>query len=177
MLETILSILAAAAGFMAKGIWDNYINKRKSIEFDLWKIRVNEAERRLREFLWPIYLRLQRDNVVWEKILQRDSEDSENKKVAHQIEKDIILPNHLEVISIIESGMHFVRDDSELESALLAYVRHIDVYRSIRAAEIQDKDPIYFNEPYPKEFFRIIENRVKRMQKEYDGILSERVSG
>ena len=180
MNEVLLSIIAAVAapaGVMAKTLWDRYADKRKSIELDLWKVRVEEVETRLREFLWPIYLRLQRDNVVWEKILHRESDDSEKQRVAHQIEADVVLPNHLEIISLIESGMHFVRGDKELESALLAYMRHIDVYRSIRAAGIREKDPIYFGEPYPQDFFRVIEDRVKKQQKKYDDILSEKTNG
>ncbi len=177
MNETIFSIIAASAGFMVKILWDKFAEKRKSIELDLWRIRVEEVETRLREFLWPIYLRLQRDNIIWGKILHRNSDDSEKQRVAHQIETDVILPNHLEIISLIESGMHFVRDDKDLEKALLAYMRHIDVYRSIRAAGIRDKDPIYFGEPYPRDFFQVIEDRVKNQQKKYDNILSEKTGG
>lgn len=177
MNEILLSIIAASAGFMAKSLWDQYADKKKSIELDLWKIRVQDVETRLREFLWPIYLRLQRDNVIWEKILHRDSGDPEKQKVAYQIETSVILPNHVEIISLIESGMHFVRDDKELENALLAYMRHIDVYRSIRAAGILEKDPIYFGEPYPDGFFQVIENRVRKQQKKYDDILSEKTNG
>lgn len=177
MYETILPIITAAAGFMAKSLWDQYVDKRKSIELDLWKIRLDETEKRLREFLWPIYLRLQRDNVVWNKILQRNSEDFEKRRVAQQIESDVILPNHVEIMKLIESGMHFVRGDKDLEAGLLEYMRHIDVYRSIRGAGINDKDPIYFNEPYPHGFFKLIEERVHKLQKQYDDILSERING
>ena len=177
MLETLLSIIVGAAGFAAGKLWEQYADKRKAIELELWKIRVAESEKRLREFFWPIYLRLQRDNVVWNKILQRENENPEKKKVAHQIEADVILPNHIEIISLIERGMHFVRNDKELEQALLGYMRHVDVYRSIRAAGIFDKDPIYFGEPYPDGFFRVIEDRVNKLQNKYEAILSEKTNG
>lgn len=78
---------------------------------------------------------------------------------------------------LLSFGMHFVRDDKELENALLAYMRHIDVYRSIRAAGILEKDPIYFGEPYPVGFFQVIEDRVRKQQKKYDDILSEKTNG
>lgn len=175
MFETLLALITSAAGFALGKWWEQYVQKKKQIELDLWKLRVAEVEARLREFLWPIYLRLQRDNVVWEKILQRESHDPEQKKVAHQIETDVIIPNHAEIISLIERGMHYVRSDAELERALLAYVRHIDVYRSIRAAGITDKDPVAFGEPYPDGFFAVVSARVQELQAKYDAILSENI--
>lgn len=173
----VLTLIAGCVGYILRSLWDRYVGKKQATEIDLWKIRVSDVEKRLREFYWPIYLRLQRDNVVWEKILQRGSEDEEAKSVAQVIENEVILPNHLKIISLIESGMHFVRGDKELEAALLAYMRHVDVYRSIRAAGVKGKDPTYFDEPYPGDFFEVIENRVFRLQKLYDEILAERTSG
>jgi len=139
----------------------------------LWKSRVGDIETRLREFYWPIYLRLQRDNIVWEKILPKNKASPEERKLARQIEEDILLPNHAEILTIIRSGMHHVRDDKELERSLLAYVRHADVYRCLRAANIWDKDPIRFGEPYPPDFFQLIDRNVKLLQAEYDRILLE----
>lgn len=175
MFETLVALIGTATGFALGKLWEQYVQKQKQVELDLWKLRVAEVETRLRDFLWPIYLRLQRDNVVWEKILQRTSKNTEQKKVAHQIETDVIIPNHAEIVSLIERGMHHVRSDTELENALLAYVRHIDVYRSIRAAGITGKDPLDFGEPYPEEFFSVIKARVQELQARYDAILSEKV--
>lgn len=177
MIVTFLSLAAAGLGFAAGKLWEQYTEKRKAIEIELWKLRVAELEKRLREFYWPIYLRLQRDNVVWEKILKRWEKDAEAKQLGHQLELDVTLPNHIEIVRVIEQGMHYVRGDKELEGALLQYLRHVDVYRSIRAAGITDKDPKYFGEPYPHSFFQAIDERVKRLQAEYDSILAEQTNG
>ncbi len=159
---------------MLSKLWENYVGKQKDIEFELWQTRVKDVETRLREFYWPIYLRLQRDNVIWEKILKRNDTDADTSSMAAKIESEVILPNHLAIVGIIENGMHFVRNDDELEKEVMHYLRHIDVYRSIRAAGIK-KDPIVFGEPYPQEFFQIIDRRVKVLQRQYDEILSQKV--
>ena len=174
---TLLGLVSATCGFAARILWEKYAEKRKQIELELWKLRVGEIEKRLREFYWPIYLRLQRDNVVWEKILGRFRDDREERRLGHQIERDVLLPNHAQIVTIIEKGMHFVRGDEEIETALLEYLRHVDVYRSLRAAGIHDKDPIEFGEPYPRGFFDVINRKVKTLQQTYEQILSEKAAG
>ncbi|MDI3380558.1 hypothetical protein ACFPPF_09000 [Xenophilus aerolatus] len=179
-MEQLLSTLTiggigSVLGIILREIWVQYAQKRKQIELDLWKVRIESTERRLREFLWPIYIRLQRDNTVWTRILARGSGDEEASRVARQVESDIIIPNHVKIIELIERGMHFIKSDSDLERATLAYMRHIDIYRSLRAAGIFDKDPIMFDEPYPREFFELIKLRVNELQKNYDAILDEKI--
>ena len=172
MLETIIALLSAATGFMLKSLWEAYVDRKKTQELEVWKIRVSELEKRLSQFYWPIYLRLQRDNVVWKKILDRDNNlDVDRQKLGHQIETDVLLPNHAEIVSVIEKNMHLAGSDRVFEEQLLAYLRHVDVYRASRAAGIS-KDPIHFGEPYPKGFFEAVHTQLERHQKLYDEMLS-----
>lgn len=178
MIETLVALISVAGGVALKATWDAYVDKKKTIELEIWKIRVVELEKRLSQFYWPIYLRLQRDNVVWKRILERDDEsDTERQRLAYQIEEGVLLPNHIEVVKIIESSIHLAALDKEFENLLFAYLRHIDVYRSIRTVGIKDKDPIYFNEPYPTEFFPALEKRLMRYQQEYDAALRDQSVG
>ena len=172
MTAAVLALLSTACGFAIKTLWDAYVQKRQSIELESWKIRVSELEKRLSQFYWPIYLRLQRDNVVWRKILDRENQTDEGRKqLACQIEGGVLLPNHEEILRIIENNAHLAGLDKEFEKLLLSYVRHVDVYRSIRAIGIKDRDPINFGEPYPKEFFPALEKRLIACQEEYDQAL------
>ena len=69
--------------------------------------RLQLLERQLADFYWPIYLRLEKDNVIWERILDQEREDNESlKKIGEFIEKDVIIPNHEEIVDIIESKIH-----------------------------------------------------------------------
>ena len=61
--------------------------------------------------------------------------------------------------------------DKAFEEQLLAYVRHVDVYRASRAVGIRDKDPIYFGEPYPKAFFEAVRLQLEKHQRQYDEML------
>jgi hypothetical protein len=110
--------------------------------------------------------------VVWRKILDKgDAKDSDSSKLAYEIEASILLPNHAEIVSVIEAKMHLADADEEFERYVMAYLRHVDVYQSCRAVGITEKDPIDFGEPFPQEFFAAVPNRLHKFQQEYDGPL------
>src|ERR1019366_6344748 len=106
MLEVVLGLIAAAAGAVAKSAFDAWAGKKKEIELEAWRLKLTTLQQRLSEFYWPLYLRLQRDNIVWTRILARNDSDETKRKIAHEIEESVILPNHREAIGIIERGIH-----------------------------------------------------------------------
>src|SRR5262249_14827579 len=127
---------------------------------------------RLSEFYWPLYIGLQKDNVVWQRILDRGSSDEALRKVGWQIETEFILPNHARLVQLIESKLHFARGDSELIQSLLTYIRHVAVYQALRTSGIHDRDPLQMNEPWPRHLFGQVEERALGLQKEYDSALA-----
>lgn len=173
MTEALVALFAAASGVASKVVWDNYVRHLQSIELETWKLRAAQLEKRLLLFYWPIYIRLQRDNLVWSRILARyqDSPDEDQLRLAYQIDQKILLPNHLEIVKIIESNMHLASADTEFHDALMAYLRHVDIYKSIRELEINNKDPIHYGEGFPKQLFGLFEQRLRRYQAEYDELL------
>ena len=176
-MEILIALISTACGFALKTLWQAHVDRKKTVELETWKIRVSQLEQRLSRFYWPIYLRLQKDNVIWEKILHRDDFDVDKKMLGFQIEKDVLLPNHAEIIRIIENNIHLAKPDSDFEQQLLQYIKHIDIYRALRGAGITDKDPIHFDEPYPNGFFEAVEVRLKSLQSEYDMIIDLQKEG
>jgi hypothetical protein len=104
---------------------------------------------------------LQKDNAVWQKILDsRNKEDSLRQRVGTEIEKTFILPNHDEIIKLIESKIHLAKADAELLNQLLTYIRHIAVYKAMRSSGVFEYDPIHLGEPWPEKLFPLIEERL-----------------
>ena len=83
------------------------------------------------------------------------------------------MPNHKEMVAIITSKIHLIESDAELETFLLAYVRHVAVYTAMRKGKIDDHDPIAQGEPWPKGLFPKIDEHTKRLQKEFDGLVRD----
>ena len=137
MLETLVALIAAAAGFAAKSVFDAWADKKKELELEAWKLKVATLQQRLPDFYWPLYLRLQRDNVVWRRILERSDDDDTKRRIAREVEQGVTLPNHREAVSIIERGIHVAAIDPEFEAELLKYLRHVAVYTSARAAGLE----------------------------------------
>lgn len=134
--------------------------------------QVDYLERQLSEFYNPICIRLHIDGATWRRILDRQHGDDDlRSKVGRQIEKDVLLPNHEAVVSIIQSKIHLAVADADELAVMLAYVRHVAVYRAMRAVSCYDRDPIALGEPWPKDFLPIIERTQARLQEEYNRLV------
>ncbi len=126
----------------------------------------------MREFYWPVYFGLQKDNVIWRRILdKRDSKDELQRSVGGVIESDVVLPNHARLVSVIEENLYLAEADEELEKLLLAYVRHVAVYTSMRTAGEELMFPIKEGEAWPDGLFPAIESRLRSLQADYNRLL------
>lgn len=134
--------------------------------------QLDYLERQLSEFYYPIYVRLHIDGATWRRILDREHGNEDLRgQVGTQIEKDVLLPNHEAIVAIIQSKIHLAESDQQAFDAMLSYVRHVAVYRAMRAVGCNDRDPIHLGEPWPKEFLPVIEQTTYRLQQQYDALL------
>jgi hypothetical protein len=157
-------------GLASKGLIDSFLRRRDDAHKYLLDKRVQLLEQQLSHFYWPIYLHLQKDNLIWERLMERDQDpDSPQSRLSMQIESGVILPNHKEALAVIESNLHLAGDPKIVEASL-RYVRHVKVYEMLRAAGIKE-DPVSFGEPYPRDYFFVIEKRVDALQAEYDKLI------
>jgi|RhiMetdeSRZDD1v2_1073273.scaffolds.fasta_scaffold280330_3 hypothetical protein len=144
----------------------NELNKQRFVT------QLQFIERQLSEFYWPIYLRLQKDNAVWRRILDRQKDaDDPLHKIGAEIEGNFILPNHGEIVKIIEEKIHLAKLDEGLLEPLLMYIKHVAVYKAAKSAGFNELLPIHLQEPWPKDFFPLIEIKTKELQAEYDKLL------
>jgi len=131
--------------------------------------------RQISEFYWPIYLRLEKDNVMWKRIKSLSADKNALPEAASEaIEKDFILKNHQEIVEIIESKIHLAGDSDnskELTNELLKYIKHVAIYKTIRSIKgLQRFNPIDLNEPFPEKIFSLIENNFREFQNRYENL-------
>jgi hypothetical protein len=136
------------------------------------KASMDFKARQLTEFYWPIYVRLQKDNAVWDRILDQDKADEILKKVAVEIETKEILPNHEQIVHTIETKIHLAQPDRKFQDALMRYVRHVAVYKAMRNVGVNDRDPISLDEPWPEKLFEMVKSRTEKLQAEYDALVA-----
>lgn len=176
--KALIGGIVAVAGFWANRYLESF-KSRRELENELSKLRDQKRleilESQLSKFYWPLYLRLQMDNVVWRRILDRTAEDEVKRSVAGQIDENFILPNHEAMRTTIEGNIHLARADQGLFDALLRYLRHVAVYKALRASGIRNVDPVALGEGWPKDLFVKIEEATLARQKEFDQMIRERV--
>lgn len=168
MEQAVLTTLAAVAGFLAKSLWDLYWKRREQQEVLARSKRVELLERQLSQFYWPLYLHLQKNNVIWDHLIHGTAVDADLKaKVDSQLYSSFVLPNHEAMVTIIESSAHLARPDDEFQKLLLRFIRHVTIFRTMREAKLP-YDPIAVGEPWPREFFPAVEARLRQAQAAYD---------
>ncbi|HYJ05426.1 MAG TPA: hypothetical protein VEX43_09850 [Chthoniobacterales bacterium] len=178
---TIIDKLVIAALLLVAGFWLNRILERlrasSARETDRHRLRdqkrVEFLERQLSEFYYPIYIRLNIDNVVWRRILDRKNDDELKSKIGYAIEREVLLPNHAEIIRVLETKIHLADCDDLTFQQMLLYIRHVAVYRALRGVGCHDVDPIRLGEHWPKDFYPSIEATVKKLQSEYDRLMEQ----
>ena len=130
-------------------------------------------ERQISEFYWPIYLRLEKDNVMWKRIKSLSPDKNVIPEAASDvIEKEFILKNHQEIVEIIESKIYLAENltnSKDLINELLQYIKHVAVYKTIRSIkELQKINPVDLNEPFPQKLFPLIESNFRELQNRYE---------
>jgi hypothetical protein len=173
----LLALVLAVAGFWLNRYLESF-KSRRALENDLRKLRDQKQlellQAQLCQFYWPIYFGLQMDNAVWEKILQRESDDQLRAAIGKKIESDFIMPNHDAIAKTIMSNIHLAAPGSELMNELLKYLRHIAIYRALRASGNTNIDPIVVGEPWPTKVFPAVEKATLEKQREFDALLFQR---
>jgi hypothetical protein len=168
-----IGLLIIFAGYMVNRAIEKY-KAAQALRSEFSKQRfaatLQRLERQLSEFYWPVYLRLQKDNTVWRRLLDKTKEeDNPLRRIGSRIEKDFILPNHAELVKIIETKIHLAEPDAALQAALLAYIDHVAVYNAAISAGFTDLHGTQRDllTPWPRELFPLIEARTLELQHEY----------
>ena len=124
----LLALIIVYVGFKLNRILQNQ-KQRHLIEFEKRKNSIAFLEKQLSEFYWPIYLRLLKDNAMWQSVLQLFSKTNIPVESSDWLEKEFILKNHNEVINIIDTKLFLAKADKEMIDELLFYVKHVAIYQ------------------------------------------------
>ena len=181
LIITLFDKAAIGGLLLLAGFWLNRLlethRSHRALENEFAKLRdskrLDYLEKQLSQFYWPIYMRLQVDNAVWENVLaHRGGDDELRRKVASSVETNLVLPNHTEIVSIIEANIHLAQMDQEEFDAILKFVRHVAVFTALRSEGVGDVDPTWLGEPWPHGFFPLVEKRLRSLQSQYDDMIS-----
>lgn len=82
-----------------------------------------------------------------------------------------LITNHEEIVSIIESNVHLVRPDEPFLDTLSAYIRHVAVYKALRATNTYSLNPIDVGEPMPDNIIPTVASQLKQIQAEYERLI------
>jgi hypothetical protein len=136
------------------------------------QIRIQNLEKQLSVFYWPIYLRLQKDNALWHRIGSLSgTSDTLPREIGNNIERAYIIKNHNEIVDIIDKNIYLSQLSQQELDTLVRYTQHVAIYNAILLQKERKYNPIDLKEPFPKGLFPIIESNLKSLQSEYDELI------
>jgi hypothetical protein len=157
-------------GIATKSAVDTYMQRRETARKFAVEKRTAFLEQQLSCFYWPLYLHLQKDNLLQERRINRDQDPTTSaSRLSMYVESNCILPNHQEAARVIESNLHLA-GSSHVINESLKYVRHVKVYEMLQDAGVHE-DPIAHKSPYPSGFFDLIKERAIAVQAQYDALI------
>jgi hypothetical protein len=184
-----LALLALAAGYWVsrklqdyKGSQDRILaleEDKASLANELEKqrqtLRLEFREEQLSKFYWPIFFRFKKDSATWKLIPQL----SRQKRllpddIGRKMELSFIIPNHEEIVAILESNVHLAQANEDLLMKFVSYIRHVAVYKALRDANDYTRNPIDVGEPFPENLVEDVEVKLRELQADYDKLLGPR---
>ena len=149
----------AVIGFIGRSLYDIFLTIRNK--------KIEILENKLQKFYWPILIRIEKDNAIWETILsKKDNPDSLQYKLASIIEKNYVLQNHNEILEIMSSNMHLAEPDKELSDSIRKYIRNVTIYKALRESGEEKVFPLELGAEWPQDLYKLIKNRTEKYQKE-----------
>ncbi len=147
----------ALIGYLGKSFYDLYLDNRKK--------RIQNIEDKLKLFFWPVLIRLEKDNAIWETILsKRQDTNSIQYKIANQVEKNSILKNHQEVLGIIDSYAYLAEPDTLLTEEIKKYIKNVTIYKALRESGEETMFPLALGAAWPEHFYSIIKSKTEYYQ-------------
>lgn len=136
--------------------------------------RLEKIEEKLNKFYKPIVSRLKKDDNLW-RLSSKLSSSSEALPLdaSENFEEKYILPNHREVVQILNDFSYLKLDDPVLEEEIGKYIRHVAVFETIRSTEsMKHLNPIDLNLPYPKYFKALLEDHIENLETQLGNLKS-----
>jgi hypothetical protein len=153
----VFTTLIAVIGFLAKSIYELYLERRRK--------RIQNIEDKLKLFFWPILIRLEKDNSIWETILsKRQDPNSIQYKIANHVERNDLIKNHLEVLDIIDNYTYLAEPDEAMTEEIKKYIKNVEIYKALREAGEEKIFPIELGAVWPENFYLLIKQRTETYQ-------------
>ena len=135
------------------------------------KNKLENIEYKLKNFYFPVYTNLLRENSIWNKIL--NTYTSENIHIIFELDKEI-LSTHLKNQKIIHKHIMHINPTKELMKLITMYDEHVTVYNILRKIEPNVnsletmKYPGQINVPYPIKLIESINNELLLLREQQD---------
>jgi hypothetical protein len=177
LLSTFVPLLIVILGYYLN-LFADRDKKYQELKISQHTEQIRFVDKQLAEFFYPVKMRLERDNAVWEVSARNRRDEGLNLKLSKDIEANLLMPNHEEIMDLIKTKFHLLANPTEtielapLIAAMNRYQRHVTIYKAL----YQSKDKrfpasVCSGCEYPKEFEVLINKHIKNLEDQRSKLL------
>lgn len=178
-IATFVPILAIILGLFGNIYLESIkqINVNTAIQL---KLKRDFIDRQLSEFYYPIKMRLEKDTAVWQLSDQLSlvNRKKTGDRFSKYIENSVLISNHEEIINIISKNFGLIKNADEkydpkpLIDSINHYQRHFAAYKTLRALNIYDLNPIDVCKgcEWPPLFPELISKRISELEMQREAL-------
>jgi hypothetical protein len=149
----------AVAGYAFKSIYEIFLDYRK---------RNRElVESKLQNFYWPICIRLKKNGNVYSYLFKgknNPDHESDAYKIANHVERNILILNHQEILSIITNFRYLADVDGQIGPLIDEYIKHVSIYTAFIESGIEGYPGVKAKAKYPSDIDEYFYNKTKALQ-------------
>jgi hypothetical protein len=177
-ISTLLPLLVLVIGFQLNQFGEAR-KRANELRIAQSNAQLQFIDQQLAQFYYPIKIRLERDNAVWE-VSARNRDASTDLQLADDIEAKMLLPNHREILELIRNNFHLLTNQSEaadvteLLTQINRYQRHVTIYQALREAnDLRMPYQVCEDCKYPTEFEVQIDKRIDDLQTQRRALMQQ----
>src|SRR5205814_8276632 len=150
--KALIGLLILLAGFLFNRSIERF-KSDLSNQRDDRQSAIAYHERRLREFLYPLYYLVRQDDLVFKLMYKNGPHPPIKTAFGQVVETQTILPNHEKISQLISDKSFLLGSAPKLQATIDQYVYHFAVLKALRASE-SSSDPYSYDQRagYPLSF-------------------------
>jgi hypothetical protein len=179
LLSTCIPILILILGYYFN-LFAERDKKEQELKITQHTEQLRFVDKQLSEFFYPVKMRLERDTAVWEvsEVNQSKSKSKPDFVISKDIEANLLMPNHEEVMDLIKTKFHLLANPTEtielapLLAAMNRYQRHVTIYKALyKSKDGRLPGEVCKGCEFPREFEVLINKHIKSIEKQRSELL------
>jgi len=141
--------------------------ERQKVNFDairnVNKTKLELVQNRLSDFYWPVLTRMDKSRAI--------SKAYKKNFLLNEIEQQVLVNNHTEVLQRIENFKHLIYTDEYLDEEIKHYVAYVSLFQTMQESGFPGDPSKIGGNSFREQFYKMLKARTDYYQTQYNELL------